>query len=96
MSPLQSLIEDINDQAARLADSGVPLSHNSLSRLEDLNARWKSFQSALDDRYAALCGVTRDGSDAGGSAAAQHFLAGSVEHPWERSITETDVPYYIK
>ena len=95
LSPVQSLIEDVNDQAARLADSGVPLSHANLSRLDDLNSRWKVLQSSLDDRYAALCGATRDGAAASGPAV-QSFLTQSVQHPWERSITEADVPYYIK
>jgi hypothetical protein len=95
LSPVQSLIEDVNDQAARLADSGVPLSHANLSRLDDLNSRWKVLQSSLDDRYAALCGATRDGAAASGPAV-QSFLIQSVQHPWERSITEADVPYYIK
>ena len=39
VAPVQLTIEEVNDQAARLADSGVPLSHANLSRLEDLNSR---------------------------------------------------------
>jgi len=39
IAPVQLTIEEVNDQAARLADSGVPLSHANLSRLEDLNSR---------------------------------------------------------
>ena len=39
VAPVQLTIEEVNDQAARLADSGVPLSHANLSRLDDLNSR---------------------------------------------------------
>lgn len=39
IAPVQLTIEEVNDQAARLADSGVPLSHANLQRLDDLNSR---------------------------------------------------------
>lgn len=39
IAPVQLTIEEVNDQAARLTDSGVPLSHAILSRLDDLNSR---------------------------------------------------------
>lgn len=56
--------------------------------------RWKVLQSSMDDRYQQLCGVTRDGALSG--PLLHSFLASSVERPWERSITEADVPYYVK
>ncbi|XP_046644687.1 utrophin-like isoform X8 [Daphnia pulicaria] len=93
IAPVQLTIEEVNDQAARLADSGVPLSHANLSRLEDLNSRWKVLQSSMDDRYQQLCGVTRDGALSG--PLLHSFLASSVDRPWERSVTEADVPYYV-
>jgi len=93
ITPAQLIIEEVNDQAARLADSGVPLSHSNLSKLDDLNARWKVLQSSMDDRYQQLCGATRDGPLNG--AVIHNFLSSSVEAPWERSITEADVPYYV-
>lgn len=40
LSPVQLIVEEVNDQAARLADSGVPLSHTNLSKLDDLNSRY--------------------------------------------------------
>lgn len=46
IAPVQLTIEEVNDQAARLADSGVPLSHANLSRLDDLNSRWASQSSS--------------------------------------------------
>ncbi|EFX89387.1 hypothetical protein DAPPUDRAFT_190748 [Daphnia pulex] len=93
IAPVQLTIEEVNDQAARLTDSGVPLSHANLSRLEDLNSRWKVLQSSMDDRYQQLCGVTRDGALSG--PLLHSFLASSVDRPWERSVTEADVPYYV-
>lgn len=48
----------------------------------------------MDDRYQQLCGATRDGPLNG--AVIHNFLSSSVEPPWERSITEADVPYYVK
>ncbi|KAI9557613.1 hypothetical protein GHT06_017441 [Daphnia sinensis] len=93
IAPVQLTIEEVNDQAARLADSGVPLSHANLSRLDDLNSRWKVLQSSMDDRYQQLCGVTREGALTG--PLLHSFLASSVDRPWERSVTEADVPYYV-
>lgn len=45
-----------------------------------------------EERARQLAGVARDG----GAGAAQGFLAGSVEQPWERAVTPANVPYYIK
>lgn len=45
-----------------------------------------------EERARQLAGVARDG----GAGAAQGFLAGSVEPPWERAVTPANVPYYIK
>ena len=47
IAPVQLIIEEVNDQAARLADSGVPLSHSNLSKLDDLNARFDTYSFAL-------------------------------------------------
>ncbi|XP_043236244.1 dystrophin-like isoform X3 [Amphibalanus amphitrite] len=83
-------LDDINDQAARLAANSVPLNSAQLSRLESLNGRMKSLTAAMDERYRQV---------AGGRPPAPHaadgFLGRSVEPPWERGTAANHVPYYM-
>lgn len=39
LSPLQRMVEDINDQASDFTANSVALSTQTLSRLEDINTR---------------------------------------------------------
>lgn len=55
-------------------------------------SRVSGLVSGGEERVRQLAGVARDG----GAGAAQGFLAGSVETPWERAVTPANVPYYIK
>ncbi|XP_037079338.1 dystrophin-like [Pollicipes pollicipes] len=86
----QRSLDDVNDQAARLAANSVPLNPAQLSRLEALNTRMKSLTAAMDERYQQV---------SGGRPAAPHTAAGflrrSVQPPWERSAAANQVPYYI-
>ena len=38
--PLQSMVEDVNDQASDFTTNSITLSSQILSRLEDINTRW--------------------------------------------------------
>lgn len=49
----------------------------------------------MDKRYKQLREIGKSGLTST-SVSSQNFLANSVEHPWERSITLNKVPYYIK
>lgn len=62
------------------------------SSLSTLSSRVSGLVSGGEERVRQLAGVARDG----GAGAAQGFLAGSVEPPWERAVTPANVPYYIK
>lgn len=54
--------------------------------------RWKLLQVAVDERYKQLSDVGKEG----GAAPNHSFLSDSVETPWERAVSHTKVPYYIK
>ncbi|XP_023317412.1 dystrophin, isoforms A/C/F/G/H isoform X2 [Trichogramma pretiosum] len=94
LNPIQRLIEEANEQASAFVSSNVIVSHALLAKLDDLNARWKALQAAVDERYKQLTGL---GKDVNGKPASQllAFLANSVEPPWERALTPAKVPYYI-
>ncbi|XP_066600960.1 dystrophin-like isoform X2 [Prorops nasuta] len=91
LAPIQRSIEEVNDQAGVFASNNVIVSHALLTKLEDLNNRWKVLQVAVDERYKLLSGFAKDGSAPGSQA----FLTKSVEPPWERALTPAKVPYYI-
>ncbi|KAK7483312.1 hypothetical protein BaRGS_00025479 [Batillaria attramentaria] len=89
-APLQGEIDSVNDQANELQAADVILSHFNVRRLEDFNTRWKALQISIEDRLKQL----QDALRAFGPNS-QHFLAVSVESPWERAVAGNKVPYYI-
>lgn len=53
--------------------------------------RWKRLQQNMDDRYHTLKKLEEEGIPQ-----VHAMLSKSVDPPWERSISENQVPYYIK
>ncbi|XP_054271022.1 dystrophin isoform X1 [Macrosteles quadrilineatus] len=90
MGPLQRTLDEVNDQAAMFNSNNVLVSPANLNKLQDLNTRWKLLQVGVDERYKQLRDLGKDGSPPN-----QNFLSASVDHPWERAITQNRVPYYI-
>ncbi|XP_040580779.1 dystrophin isoform X3 [Lepeophtheirus salmonis] len=100
LSPLQRLVEDVNDQASDFTANNVALSKQILSRLEDINTRWKLLQLGLDEEYKRLNDVrnrqkTSNASNASSSVTSQDFLSVAVAYPWARAVSHNKVPYYI-
>ncbi|CAH0678221.1 unnamed protein product [Spodoptera exigua] len=91
LPPLRRLADELHAQAQQLARDKIQLPDHLLARLDDLNTRVSGLVSGGEERVRQLAGVARDG----GAGAAQGFLAGSVEIPWERAVTPANVPYYI-
>ncbi|BFZ09985.1 hypothetical protein BsWGS_13023 [Bradybaena similaris] len=88
--PLQGEVDDVTDQANRLQEADVILSHHNVHRLEDFTQRWNSLHKMLQDRLQHL----QDALNAYGPNS-QHFLTVSVDSPWERAVAGNKVPYYI-
>ncbi|KAK3712462.1 hypothetical protein RRG08_002792 [Elysia crispata] len=88
--PLQGEVDDVTDQANRLQEADVILSHHNVHRLEDFTQRWKTLHEMLQERLQHLQGAL----NAYGPNS-QHFLINSVESPWERAVAGNKVPYYI-
>ncbi|KAK2181700.1 hypothetical protein NP493_384g05004 [Ridgeia piscesae] len=89
-APLQGHVDNVNDGANEFQEMNVVLSHINVNRLEDLNNRWKALETSLEERLTQLQDALRDfGPNS------QHLLSASVEHPWERAISNNKVPYYI-
>ncbi|CAH0760443.1 unnamed protein product [Diatraea saccharalis] len=91
LPPLKRLADELHGQAQALARDKIQLPEHLLARLDDLNTRVGALCAGGEERARQLAGVARDG----GAGAAQGFLAGSVEPPWERAVTPANVPYYI-
>ncbi|MGH0160276.1 UNVERIFIED_CONTAM: hypothetical protein FKN15_053112 [Acipenser sinensis] len=92
-------MKHINDLAHQLAIADVHLSVDNARALEQLNTGWKQLQGSIDERLKQLQDAHRDFGPG-----SQHFLSstypitarpGSVQIPWERSISHNKVPYYI-
>lgn len=89
--PIQRVVDQVNDSAAKITSNNVLLSHANLTRLEELNTRWRLIQMACDERLRSV-----DTALADHGANQQQFLTAAVEHPWERAVAPNKVPYYIK
>ncbi|XP_042213005.1 uncharacterized protein LOC121860057 isoform X2 [Homarus americanus] len=90
LAELQRGIDDVNDQAARFSAHNVPLTPANSAKLHDLNNRWKTLETAVNDRWRKVAGRSREVTPL---TPAQ--LASSVSPPWERATTSNKVPYYI-
>ncbi|CAH0384103.1 unnamed protein product [Bemisia tabaci] len=95
LNSLQRNLEDINDQAKDFSNNGVVLAAPTLNKLHDLNTRWKLLQSTTDERYHTLRDGTNGKEDGSLMPPSHSFLSSSVEPPWERAVTASNVPYYI-
>ncbi|XP_028042017.1 dystrophin-like [Bombyx mandarina] len=91
LPPLRRLADELHAQAQTLARDKIQLPDQLLAKLDDLNTRVGALCAGGEERARQLAGVARDG----GAGAAQGFLAGSVDPPWERAVTPANVPYYI-
>nr|XP_045599746.1 uncharacterized protein LOC123759043 isoform X1 [Procambarus clarkii] len=90
LADLQRGVDDVNDQAARFSAHNVPLTPANSARLHDLNNRWKTLETTVNDRWRQVAGRSREVTPL---TPAQ--LASSVSPPWERATTSNKVPYYI-
>ncbi|CAL4058547.1 unnamed protein product, partial [Meganyctiphanes norvegica] len=90
LADLQRGVDDVNDQAARFSAHNVPLTPNNSAKLHDLNNRWKTLETTVNDRWRQVLGRSREVTPL---TPAQ--LASSVAPPWERATTSNKVPYYI-
>ncbi|XP_063538214.1 dystrophin isoform X2 [Cydia strobilella] len=91
LPPLRRLADELQGQLQALARDKIQIPEQLVARLDDLNTRVGALCAGGEERARQLAGVARDG----GAGAAQGFLAGSVEQPWERAVTPNNVPYYI-
>ncbi|XP_069940673.1 uncharacterized protein [Cherax quadricarinatus] len=90
LADLQRGVDDVNDQAARFSAHNVPLTPANSAKLHDLNNRWKTLETTVNDRWRQVAGRSREVTPL---TPAQ--LASSVSPPWERATTSNKVPYYI-
>nr|XP_027225286.1 dystrophin-like isoform X2 [Penaeus vannamei] len=90
LAELQRGVDDVNDQAARFSAHNVPLTPANSAKLHDLNNRWKTLETTVNDRWRQVAGRSREVTPL---TPAQ--LASSVSPPWERATTSNKVPYYI-
>ncbi|XP_073406790.1 dystrophin isoform X8 [Dendrobates tinctorius] len=90
IAPIKNNVNQVNDLAHQFNATDIQLSPYNISRLEELNTRWKLLQVFIDERIRQLHEAHRDFGPT-----SQHFLSTSVQGPWERAISPNKVPYYI-
>ncbi|XP_071992022.1 dystrophin isoform X8 [Engystomops pustulosus] len=90
IAPIKNNVNQVNDLAHQFKATDIQLSPYNVSRLEELNTRWKLLQVSIDERIRQLHEAHRDFGPT-----SQHFLSTSVQGPWERAISPNKVPYYI-
>uniref|UniRef100_A0A8C5M141 Dystrophin n=1 Tax=Leptobrachium leishanense TaxID=445787 RepID=A0A8C5M141_9ANUR len=90
IAPIKNNVNQVNELAHQFSATDIQLSPYNLSRLEELNTRWKLLQVSIDERIRQLHEAHRDFGPT-----SQHFLSTSVQGPWERAISPNKVPYYI-
>ncbi|XP_069613755.1 dystrophin isoform X2 [Ranitomeya imitator] len=90
IAPIKNNVNQVNDLAHQFNATNIQLSPYNISRLEELNTRWKLLQVSIDERIRQLHEAHRDFGPT-----SQHFLSTSVQGPWERAISPNKVPYYI-
>ncbi|OQV19328.1 Dystrophin [Hypsibius exemplaris] len=84
-------LEEVNALAARLQRTPSGLSEEVVRSVAYLNEQKEAFAHRVDDRLAQLHAASGHVT----SSDNQHFLATSVDEPWERRVGPNKVPYYI-
>ncbi|XP_051561078.1 dystrophin-like isoform X2 [Myxocyprinus asiaticus] len=90
IAPIQDDVNHINQLASTFRPPDIQFSLDNLSRIDDLNMRWRLLQVSTEEHLTQL---TTAYGDLGPKS--QNFLDASVESPLERSISPNNVPYYI-
>ncbi|XP_047659645.1 dystrophin isoform X2 [Tachysurus fulvidraco] len=90
IAPIQDDVNQVNKLASQFKIPGIQLSPENLKRNDDLNRRWRLLQISVEEHLSQLIEAHRDlGPNS------QHFLQVSVQSPFERSVSQNSVPYYI-
>ncbi|XP_075145725.1 dystrophin isoform X3 [Haematobia irritans] len=105
MTTAGALLDDCNEQQSFFTANQVLVPANCLSKLEDLNTRMKLLHIAMDERQKVLLNAggnqnIENGEDGrctsnSGTIGPIPNLGQSVNPPWERATTASNVPYYI-
>ncbi|CAJ1078468.1 dystrophin isoform X1 [Xyrichtys novacula] len=90
IAPLRQDVRTVNELSAEMTPLDIQLSSTASRQLDQLNMRWKLLQVAVEDRLKQLQEAHRDFGPS-----SQHFLSTSVQHPWQRAVSQNKVPYYI-
>ncbi|KTG33834.1 hypothetical protein cypCar_00016724 [Cyprinus carpio] len=91
IAPIQDNVNQVNQLASTFRPPDIQLSPDNLSRIDDLNMRWRVLQISIEEHLTQLTTAYKDLRPQ-----SQNFLHASVESPLERSISPNNVPYYIK
>ncbi|XP_059409657.1 dystrophin isoform X2 [Carassius carassius] len=90
IAPIQDNVNQVNQLASTFRPPDIQLSPDNLSRIDDLNMRWRLLQISIEEHLTQLTTAYKDLGPQ-----SQNFLHASVESPLERSISPNNVPYYI-
>ncbi|XP_037130259.1 dystrophin isoform X15 [Syngnathus acus] len=85
IAPIQEDVTHMNQLASTFTLPEIQLSASNLKRIEELNTRWKLLQVSASDYLKQLMDAQQDFG----------LLHGSVDSPFEQSVSPNNVPYYI-
>ncbi|CAF0734066.1 unnamed protein product [Brachionus calyciflorus] len=100
INTMQSNIEEMNNHFSNLNQDlqffdqtnnlSLDLMQNIQNKYDDLNLRWSSLQQHIQEIYLHLYSLAE-------TPESNIFfkLSGSVQPPWQRSISSNKIPYYI-
>ncbi|GMT26480.1 hypothetical protein PFISCL1PPCAC_17777, partial [Pristionchus fissidentatus] len=91
VNELRGQMDEANAASAAVAAADAPLDAHPTNQLEAVNKRYDSLRSSARVRVAAISNALKN---LGPSS--EHFLAQSVQLPWQRAVSATNrLPYYI-
>ncbi|XP_028837014.1 dystrophin isoform X3 [Denticeps clupeoides] len=91
IAPIQEDVSQVNDLASTFGPPDIQLSSANLDRIDNLNTRWRLLQISIEEHMTQL---TEAQHDLGPHS--QHFFQSSVKSPFQRQVSPSNVPYYIK
>ena len=92
-SSVKSLVDclsALDSHVTKLQQEKVEIPTDGLKRIDDIYMRWELFQVSCKERVKLLMEAIQDFGPH-----SQLFLSTSVDHPWERVVTDNKVPYYM-
>jgi len=90
LQPMSNRLAKLDLHVKNLKGLNMGVPSHALNKVDEILMRWKLLQVCCSERIRQLLDAARDfGPNS------QHFLTSSVDEPWERFVSENQVPFYV-